>query len=151
MRSGPNDAVTIVIGVNGSTTSLSALRWGCGEARRLGGRAVAVLFRAAAEQAISALSAAAECLAVGYLAPDPAGTRLPDSLAVEMLCEAADVDLDLVYAAGDQVTELRRVATDFNADLIVVSRSAARACRLVGAGGQRAAARRLGPVIVVVP
>jgi hypothetical protein len=40
---GTSATSTVVVGVDGSGTSIDALSWACGEARRLGGRAIAVL------------------------------------------------------------------------------------------------------------
>ncbi len=56
---GALDTPVVVIGVDGSATSWDAFWWGCGQARRLGGRAVVVFVSPAAEVTAAAIAAAA--------------------------------------------------------------------------------------------
>lgn len=90
---GPADTATVVIGIDGSSASRAAFCWGCAEARRLGGRAVAVF-----------TSPQAEDLAT-------------------MLCEADGLDLAFMHAPGNPVAGLLRIATEVHADLIVAGDS----------------------------
>ena len=147
---GPADTATVVIGIDGSSASRAAFCWACGEARRLGGRAVAVFTSPAAGAITAAICAAAGFSAADYLVPDPAVGEQAEDLA-KMLREAAGVDLTFVHAHGNPVTELLRIAEGVHADLIVVGGSAAIPHRLAGSVGQRLAARRRESVIVVVP
>lgn len=122
---GPADMVTVVIGSDGSPTSWDAFCWGCGEARRLGGRAVAV-----------------------FTAPDPT-----EQLRAEILQQTVDqgIDLTFIHAHGDPATELLRVAEAVRADMIVVGKSTKARHRLVGSIGARLIAKRPAPVVVIVP
>jgi nucleotide-binding universal stress UspA family protein len=122
---GPADTATVVIGIDGSGASWAAFCWACGEARRLGGRAVAVA--------------------------DPPVGEQTQNLAADMLREAAGLDLTFVRALGGPVARLLRIAVEVHADLIVVGGSASTPPRLARSVGQRLAARRRESVIVVVP
>ena len=123
--SGPSGVATVVIGTDGSPTSWDAFSWGCGEARRMGGRVVAVF----------------------------AGPEEDKRLVEDMLRESAGQGIDLIFihAPGDPATELLRVAKAVHADLIVVGKSTTIRHRYVGSMGQRLIARRPAPVVVVVP
>jgi nucleotide-binding universal stress UspA family protein len=148
---GPADTATVVIGIDGSSASRAAFCWACGEARRLGGRAVAVFISPAAGAAAAAICAAAGFAAAGYLVPDLAVGEQVEGLAADMLREAAGLDLTFIHTPGDPVAGLLRIAGEVHADLIVVGGSAAIPHRLAGSVGQRLAARRRESVIVVVP
>ena len=148
---GPADTATVVIGIDGSSASWAAFCWACGEARRLGGRAVAVLTRPADEATTAAICAVAGFAAGGYPVADPAVGEQTQSLAADMLREAAGLDLTFVRPPGGPVAELLRIAGEVHADLIVVGGSAATPQRLAGSVGQRLAARRRESVIVIVP
>jgi nucleotide-binding universal stress UspA family protein len=131
---GPADTATVVIGLDGSSASRAAFCWACGEARRLGGRAVAVCTSPAAGGITAATRAAADCPV-----PDPAADEQPG------------LDLTFIHAPGNPVAGLLRIAGEVHADLIVVGGSTATSHRLAGSFGQRLAARRRESVIVVVP
>ena len=148
---GPADTATVVIGLDDSSMSLAPFRWGCQEARRLDGRAVAVLITPAARSAMTALCAAAGFAAVGYLVADPAVDEQAEDLAAEILRQAVGLDLAFIRASGRPVAELLRIAGEVHADLIVVGGSAATRDCLVGCVGRRLAGRRREPVIVVIP
>jgi nucleotide-binding universal stress UspA family protein len=152
---GPADTATVVIGIDGSSASCAAFCWACGEARQLGGRAVAVFTSPAAAAITAAICAAAGIAAAGYPVPDPGvggqSEGLADGLAADMRREAAGLDLTFIHAPGDPVAGLLRIAGQVHADLIVVAGSAATPHRLAGSVGQRLAARRRESVIVVVP
>jgi nucleotide-binding universal stress UspA family protein len=92
---GPADTATVVIAIDGSSASWAAFCWACGEARRLGGRAVAV-----------------------FTSPAAGATT-----AASMLREAADLDLTFMHAPGNPVAGLLRIATEVHADLIVAGGS----------------------------
>jgi nucleotide-binding universal stress UspA family protein len=148
---GPADTATVVIGLDDSSASWAAFCWACGEARRLGGRAVAVFTSPAAGAITAAICAAAGIAAAGYPAPDPAAGEQAEGLPAGMLREAAGLDLTFVHAPGDPVAGLLRIAGEVHADLIVVGGSAATPHRRTGSVGQRLAARRRKSLIVVVP
>jgi nucleotide-binding universal stress UspA family protein len=148
---GPADTATVVIGLDDSSASCAAFCWACEEARRLGGRAVAVFTSPAADAITAAICAAAGIAAAGYPVPDPAAGEQAEGLAARMLREAAGLDLTFIHAPGDPVAGLLRIAGEVHADLIVVGGSDATPHRLTGSVGQRLAARRRKSVIVVVP
>ena len=148
---GPADTATVVIGLDDSSASWAAFCWACGEARRLGGRAVAVFTSPAADAITAAICAAAGTAAAGYPAPDPAAGEQAEGVAAGMLREAAGLDLTFIHAPGDPVAGLLRIAGEVHADLIVVGGSVATPHRLAGSVGQRLAARRRKSLIVVVP
>ena len=148
---GPADTATVVIGIDGSSASWAAFRWACGEARRLGGRAVAVFASPADGAATAALCAVAGFAAAGYPMADPAVGEQTQRLAADILREAAGLDLTFVRTPGGPVAGLLRIAGEVHADLIVVGGSAATPRLLAGSVGQRLAARRRESVIVIVP
>jgi nucleotide-binding universal stress UspA family protein len=148
---GPADTATVVVGIDGSSASWAAFRWACGEARRLGGRAVAVFTSPADRATAGAICAVAGFAAVGYPVVDPAVHEQTENPAADMLHEAAGLDLTFVRAAGGPVAGLLRIAGEVHADLIVVGGSASTPHRLAGSVGQRLAARRRESMIVVVP
>jgi hypothetical protein len=145
------DAATVVIGVDDSGLSLPALHWGCGEARRLGGHVVAVVFAGAPERVAKALYSAAGWVAAGFTLPDAADGEQLEWLTAELLCEADDLEIEVVHAAGNPVTELRRIAAEAQAGLMVVSGSVLRPRALASVDRLRASSTPHGPVIVVVP
>lgn len=122
---GPSGVATVVIGTDGSPTSWDAFSWGCGEARRMGGRVVCVF--AGAEET----------------------ERLVDAVLAESVSQG--LDLTFVHAPGDPAAELLRVAKAVHADLLVVGKSTKIRHRYLGSMGQRLIARRPAPVVVVVP
>jgi len=148
---GPADTATVIIGLDGSSASGAAFCWACGEARRLGGRAVAVFTSPAAAAITAAVCAAAGIAAAGYPVPDPYVGGQAEGLAADIRREAAGLDLTFIHVPGDPVAGLLRIAGEVHADLIVVGGSAASPQRLAGSVGQRLAARRRESVIVVVP
>jgi nucleotide-binding universal stress UspA family protein len=96
------------------------------------------------------MCATASLAAVGYMPPDGAGRERTGNLSGEMLREAIGLDLAIVHAPGDPVTELLRIAGDLHADLIVVGRDAVGPHRTANLVGQRLADRRRQSAIFVV-
>lgn len=148
---GPADTATVVVGTDGSSTSWDAFCWACGEARRLGGRAIAVFISPAGGVGMAATAVAADFAAISYPEMDLATTEQAKALLAEMLHEAADLSLTFIRATGDPVAELLRIAEEVHADLIVVGRSTRTRHRVTGSVGQRLVARHRELVIVVVP
>jgi nucleotide-binding universal stress UspA family protein len=144
---GPADTPTIIIGTDSSGTSWDAFWWACAEARRLGGRAIAVIIGPRPTCHHRADAPAGSAVAA-YEATDVAA--IGHSLA-EMLREAADVDLTVIHTPGDPITELLRVAGEVHADMIVVGRSPDARHRRAGPSWPRLVSRQRESVIVVVP
>jgi nucleotide-binding universal stress UspA family protein len=140
--SAPSTA-TVVIGLDGSDSSWDAFWWACGEARRLGGRAVAV-FVSPFPSAVSADTAALAGQVAGELAEQL-------RLQAERCATDQGVDITFVHSQGDPALELLRIAAANQANQIVVGRSTKARHRLAGSLGPRLIRRDKAPVVVVVP
>jgi nucleotide-binding universal stress UspA family protein len=141
----------VLIGLDGSDTSWDAFGWGCGEARRLSRRAVAV-FVSPRIDASSGLAWAVGC-ACDYTELDRRATEWAFELESEVHRHAAEHGYNLlfVHARGDPARELLRVAATLKCDLIVVGRSAKALHRVAGSPGRRLIRSSRAPVVVVVP
>lgn len=85
-------ASTIVIGFDGSETSWDALWWACGEAARVGGRAIAVYVTGMTSSAAATAALAAGFDAVGYaLAKAQCDAERAAELKAELARRTADV------------------------------------------------------------
>lgn len=146
-------ALAVVVGVDGTETSWNAFWWGCGAARRLGARAVAVFV----SSSVPCSSAGAATVAAGLPfesgvlenAVEQEATVLEAELHV--LAAEAGVELRFVHGRGDPAGELVRVAEECHAELIAVGRSTKAVHHLAGSIGKRLIARTGAPVVVVVP
>ena len=162
---GPAGIPTVVIGVDGSSSSWDAFCWGSGEARRMGGRVVAVFTSPGAAvpettkttETTETTEASAPVLESDSAMLDDAaaladGTEA-ERLAAEIRREADDlgIGLSFIHARGNPAIELLRIAKVVGADLIVVGKSAKPRHRLIGSVGQRLIRRHAAPVVVVVP
>jgi nucleotide-binding universal stress UspA family protein len=152
---GTSSSPTVVVGVDGSDTSIDAFSWACGEARRLGGRAIAVLVTPIPGSGMLASAspfgamAASECQATDALLEN----EVEDKLRVELLAigERQCVPLTFVHVHGDVVTELLRIAATSRAQLIAVGRSTKPRHKVAGSLGHRLLRRADTPIIVIVP
>jgi nucleotide-binding universal stress UspA family protein len=142
------DVAVVLVGLDGSTTSWHAFWWACGEARRLGGRAVAVLVTRIVMDGP---------VAGGIPAYPYRVTDYGDAVAARLLAEtrrhaiASGVDVSFMHTYGDPATQLAHMAQAINADLVVVGRSTGLRHRLFGSIGRRLVGGRDAPVVVVVP
>jgi nucleotide-binding universal stress UspA family protein len=151
---GPAECPAVVIGLDGSDTSWDAFSWGCGEARRTAGRAVAVFVSSMSEASMAAMVSAATGIAVcDYEEGDRAAAGQARRLEAEVLRRTADAGpaVTFVHAHGDPARELLRVADDVRADVIVVGRSTKARHRLAGSLGHYLITKRNAPIVVVVP
>lgn len=143
---------TIVVGVDGSDTSLDALSWACGEALRMSGRAIAVLVSPIpGATMIASASPLASLASSEYLECE---AKVESDLVERLRSELADhqhVDLTFVHTHGDVVSELLRVANENRAQLIAVGRSTKPRHRVAGSLGHRLLRHHDAPIIVVVP
>jgi nucleotide-binding universal stress UspA family protein len=153
-RGGSWTKPTIITGLDGSGPSWDALSWACGEARRLGGRAIAVFVSPCLDVKFCMASAtgfgAVECALALSLTNAEHAARLRGEIESR---GAGDRDLDLAFiqAWGDPGQELVRIAEEVKADVIAVGRSTKIRHRLAGSVGRRLLAKRGMPIIVVVP
>ena len=137
----------ILVGVDGSVTSLRAGSYAAGLARRQGARLVLVYV----EQP-SAMYGAAAGAGAGAIAEQQ---RAFSETAADLRREAEEgaarvgVQLTFVVAAGDPYHELRRVADEVRADAVVVGASAKAGHRLVGSLAVRLVKTGRWPVTVV--
>lgn len=146
---------TVVVGVDGSETSMDALCWACGEARRISGRAIAVFVSpipgtgVLASASPFAAMATSECLETESLRE----FELIEKVSSELLAmgESQHVPVTFVHAHGDVVAELVRIAEINHAQLIAVGRSTKPRHRVAGSLGHRLLRRGGTPIIVVVP
>ncbi|WP_196807522.1 universal stress protein [Candidatus Solirubrobacter pratensis] len=141
----------MVIGLDGSDTSWDAFWWGCGQARRLNRRAVAVFVSPTIDAGSGlalALGCSCDCEDI-----DRRVTERAIELAGEVNRHAADHGLDVlfVHARGEPVQELLRVAEAVRSDLIVVGRPTRALHRIAGSLGRRLIGRSTAPVVAVVP
>jgi nucleotide-binding universal stress UspA family protein len=143
----------VLIGLDGSETSWDAFWWGCGEARRIGGQAVAAFVSPIAETGMAIAAAVGGAIVCDYTALDQIAGERATRLRSEAQLRAAELGLELafVHARGDPAKELLRIGEALAADLIVVGRSTKARHQVAGSLGRRLIARRRAPVIVVVP
>jgi nucleotide-binding universal stress UspA family protein len=150
-----SNAATVVVGVDGSETSMDALCWACGEARRISGRAIAVLVTPLAGAGVLASASPFAAMATSeYLETEVLReSELVEQLSSELhaMGENQHVPLTFVHAYGDVVAELLRIAEINHAQLIAVGRSTKPRHRVAGSLGHRLLRRSGTPIIVVVP
>lgn len=155
LRADASKTPTIVVGVDGSDTSLDALSWTYGEARRLSGRAIAVLVSPIpGANMIASASPFASLASSEYLACEAKlESDLVDRLRLELPAVANEQGMDLVFihTHGDVASELLRVANENHAQLIAVGRSTKPRHRVAGSLGHRLLRHHDAPIIVVVP
>jgi nucleotide-binding universal stress UspA family protein len=145
---------TVVVGLDGSGTSWSALWWACGEAERLGGRAIAVYVTGAASS-----TAATAALVAGFdagtyaLAAEGREAARAAELELELTQKTADLDVEVgfIHLHGDPAEQLTRVARATRADMIAVGRSTKLRHRLAGSLGRGLTRSRRTPIVVIVP
>ena len=137
----------ILVGVDGSVTSLRAGSYAAGLARRQGARLVLVHV----EQPSSMYGAAAGAGASAIAEQQRAFSETAADLRREAEKGAAQlgVRLTFVIAAGDPYHELRRVADEVCADAVVVGASTKAGHRLVGSLAVRLVKAGRWPVTVV--
>jgi len=144
---GTDGPKVILVGVDGSVTSLRAGSYAAGLARRQGARLVLVYV----EQP-SAMYGAAAGAGAGAIAEQQ---RAFSETAADLRREAEEgaarvgVQLTFVVAAGDPYHELRRVADEVRADAVVVGASTKAGHRLVGSLAVRLVKTGRWPVTVV--
>jgi nucleotide-binding universal stress UspA family protein len=144
---GTDGPKVILVGIDGSVTSLRAGAYAGGLARRQGARLVCVYV----EQRSVMYGAAAGAAAGVIVEQDRALNEAAEDLRKQAQ-EAADrlgVPVTFVTAFGDPYHELRRVADEVHADAVVVGASAKAGHRWVGSLAVRLVKAGRWPVTVV--
>lgn len=144
---GTDGPTAILVGVDGSETSLRAAAYAAGLARRQRTRLVAVYVRSQP----SALVAIADRAGTASLEVAGAQDEVEAELreAVRTQTRRWGVDVDLVVRAGDPLTVLSEVAEEVRADAVIVGSSAGIGHRIAGSLAVRLVRARRWPVTVV--
>ncbi len=144
---GTDGPTAILVGIDGSTTSLRAGAYAGGLARRQRARLVAIYVEPVASMA-AAMPGAGAALAV---AREEAFTQITRDLGrqAEELARERGINLTFIAARGDPFTEICRVAAEIRADALVVGASAKAGHRLVGSLAIRLVRAGRWPVTVV--
>jgi nucleotide-binding universal stress UspA family protein len=139
-RDGPS---VLLVGVDGSPTSLRAAAYAAGLARRQSSRLAVVHVRTS--PTLTGLSA--------YAAPyiDASTGQLADDLHRQVEAAAAYVGIETEWfvAKGDPYSEITRIATEIAADAVLVGASASAGHKLVGSLAVRLVRAGKWPVTVV--
>jgi nucleotide-binding universal stress UspA family protein len=133
----------ILVGVDGSRTSLRAAAYAAGLARRQRCRLLVVH--------VSRLSAGIGAAPGAAAAMSEAASQAADALRQQFRERAAEIGLDLEFRAvtGDPWIELNRAATETRADAVVVGASEHAGHRIVGSLATRLVRAGKWPVTVV--
>jgi nucleotide-binding universal stress UspA family protein len=144
---GTDGPTVILVGIDGSPTSLRAGAYAAGLARRQHARLVAVYVGPLASMG-AAVPGAGAALAVSQ---SEAFSQISDDLRreVEQAAQERGIPITFVATRGDPYSELRRVAGEMRAEAVVVGASAKAGHRLVGSLAIRLVRAGKWPVTVV--
>ena len=133
----------ILVGVDGSRTSLRAAAYAAGLARRQRSRLLAVY--------VARLSANIGLAPGAAAALNEASLEVANDLEQQARDRAAEIGVDLEFRSvvGDPLTELTRIAAETRADAVVVGASEHAGHRIVGSLAARLVRAGKWPVTVV--
>jgi nucleotide-binding universal stress UspA family protein len=143
---GTDGPTSILVGVDGSTTSLRAAWYAAGLARRQGAKMTAVYVGP-----MPSLAAASPAGAGLTLAQHEAFSQTAEDMRrrAEEVSGELGISITFIAVEGDPFTELRRIADETRADAVVVGASAHAGHRLVGSLAVRLVRAGRWPVTVV--
>ena len=144
---GTDGPKVILVGVDGSVTSLRAGSYAAGLARRQGARLVLVYVEQPSAMYGAAAGAGAGAVAEQHRAFSETAADL--RRRVEEAAAERGVQTTFITAMGDPYHELRRVADEVRADAVVVGASTRAGHRLVGSLAVRLVKAGRWPVTVV--
>ncbi len=138
---------TIVVGIDGSTSSLRAAAYALGMARRQHSRLVAVYVRSSPPSLLPLADTGGGAIATVIDSQESVEQELRAALA-ERLPELT-VDARLIVRSGEPYAELVGVAREVQADAVIVGRSTKTLHRIAGSLGAKLARSGHWPVTVV--
>jgi nucleotide-binding universal stress UspA family protein len=144
---GTDGPAVILVGIDGSPTSLRAGAYAAGMARRQHARLVAVYVGPVASMSTAAPIAGAAVAAAQADAFDETSGQLRRE--VEEGGQDRGISATFIATRGDPFSELRRVANEIRADAVIVGASAKAGHRLVGSLAVRLVRAGQWPVTVV--
>jgi nucleotide-binding universal stress UspA family protein len=139
--------IVIVVGVDGSETSIHAGAYAAGMARRMRALLIVVYVHVIGHAAAAAAAAAPAALPLIGQAQEGMVSELRRQ--IKESGASADVDLELVERHGNPFRELVSVATERQADAVVVGASMQSGHRLVGSLAVHLVREARWPVTVV--
>jgi nucleotide-binding universal stress UspA family protein len=143
---GTDGPTAILVGVDGSTTSLRAAWYAAGLARRQHARVTAVYVAPVASLG-AAGPGGADLVAARHQAFRQAAEDMRQR--AEEVSRELGISVTFIASEGDPFTELRRIADETRADAVVVGASAHAGHRLVGSLAVRLVRAGRWPVTVV--
>jgi nucleotide-binding universal stress UspA family protein len=143
-RDGPR---AIVVGVDGSTSSMRAAAYAAGLARRQHCRLIAVFVRSLPAALLPMADAAGSAVATVVQAHDAVEREL--RAAVAERATRLGLDVHLVVRTGEPYAELTEVARQVRADAVVVGRSTKMLHRIAGSLAVKLVRAGHWPVTVV--
>jgi nucleotide-binding universal stress UspA family protein len=144
---GTDGPSAIVVGIDGSRTSLRANAYAAGLARRQGSRLVAVYVGSISPLSAGEPAAAAVLLAAHSEAFKQTAADLRRE--AEKAAREQGISITFVATRGDSFAELHRIAREIRADAIVVGASTKAVHRLAGSLAVRLVRAGKWPVTVV--
>jgi nucleotide-binding universal stress UspA family protein len=143
-RDGPS---TLVVGVDGSPTSLRAAAYAAGLARRQRTRLVIVYARRLPGAFVSIADHAGLAVTEAIGAQDEVEAQLREGLHTQ--ARVWDIDAQLIVRYGDPLSVLSEVAREVRADAVIVGSSASLGHRIAGSLAVRLVRTGRWPVTVV--
>ena len=140
---GTDGPTRILVGVDGSDTSLRAAAYAAGLARRQGAKLLVLFVKTPSPTAVAAPEAAA---AINESLDDVADALRQE---IEMQAPRLGIDVELVVREGGPYGELIRLADERRVDAIVVGASTQAGHRLIGSLATKLVRNANWPVTVV--